>query len=771
MKINSTLINDEEFKWVKNSILNADSIDGEGSFRVSLVEYINDTADNDDDKYFYDMLPFVRFLTPGSDAIAYTDESKRIFLNAPCQHIGKNFKQWDFTFDHECLHQLWDTFGVKDKIIANGYEYNHMVLNIASDCVINDYLSHYRRKEQAPNTITPRYLSEQFGVEYDRNIDTQYTLYLKLIEKKDNIEKDPVCQQVEGKIKPKEVRKKKGPTPPPPPPPKGKHSKDFIKGWTDAIKDVVGKKVDPTDPNLKPKNTGNEEYDAGYNAAINNMKKGIEDGIDINTGGGGGKKGPQSDLPQIPWDIDDKSDNNDGSGGTGKDDSDNKDSSSKKSAADSAKKSASDAQNAADAAKEAADAAQKAADAAKEAGDENADDMQDAADKAAEAADKAQRAADKASDAAEEAAGAGDDTEEANDAAKRADKAAKEAADAAKEAADAAKEAGDLGEESDDSDTHDAAKKAQNAAKKAQNASDKANGDESGDDNNNSDSNDQNDSDSSTQKPGTGHIAPVESTKDLEKLKKDAADVINEYKNKIAGDLGEFLAKCKSSVKLEKDGLAAHVTKGVKGWNVELDNRINKFVKQKVFQKKRQWQSTYSRIRRGTGYVKIGEPLQPGRRVKDDTMIINVAFYIDRSGSMSGSLDTVFNASYEICEALKKKYRKEKVVEDVIFKILAFDDRISEVKYGNKTTPGGGTMSMSQLMKSIKQYSNNYLINVVITDGYFEINDSEVKKFINDVNGIVVYIVNRDFPEMEKLANQLKTKLFFIRADGNFKIK
>ena len=768
MKINSTLINDEEFKWVKNSILNADDIDGEGSFRVSLVEYINDTADNDDDKYFYDMLPFVRFLTPGNEAIAYTDESKRIFLNAPCQQIGKNFKQWDFTFDHECLHQLWDTFGVKDKIIANGYEYNHMVLNIASDCVINDYLSHYRRKEQAPNTITPIYISEQFGVEYDRKIDTQYTLYLKLIEKKNKIEKDPVCQQVEGKIKPKEVRKKKGPTPPPPPPPQGKHSKDFIKGWTDAIKDVVGKKVDPTDPNLKPKNTGNEEYDAGYNAAIGNMKKGIEDGIDINTGSGGGKKGPQSDLPRIPWDIDGESDNDDGSGGSGKDNSDNKDSSSKKSAADSAKDSASDAQNAADAAKEAADAAQKAADAAKEAGDENADDMQDAADKAAEAADKAQRAADKASDAAEEAAGAGDDTEEANDAAKRADKAAKEAADAAKEAADAAKDAGDLGEESDDSDTQDAAKKAQDAAKKAQNASDKANGDESGDDNNDSNSND---SDSSTQKPGTGHIAPVESKKDLEKLKKDAADVINEYKNKIAGDLGEFLAKCKSSVKLEKDGLAAHVTKGVKGWNVELDQRINKFVKQKVFQKKRQWQSTYSRIKRGTGYVKMGEPLQPGRRIKDDTMIINVAFYIDRSGSMSSSLDTVFNASYEICEALKKKYHKEKVVEDIIFKILAFDDRISEVKYGNKTTPGGGTMSMSQLMKSIKQYSNDYLINVVITDGYFEINDSEVKKFINDVNGIVVYIVNRDFPEMEKLANQLKTKLFFIRADGNFKIK
>ena len=167
----------------------------------------------------------------------------------------------------------------------------------------------------------------------------------------------------------------------------------------------------------------------------------------------------------------------------------------------------------------------------------------------------------------------------------------------------------------------------------------------------------------------------------------------------------------------------------------------------------------------------MGEPLQPGRRVKDDTMVINVAFYIDRSGSMGSALDTVFDAAYVICDALKKKYRKDKVVNNnIIFKILAFDDDIDEIKFGNKTTFGGGTMSMSDLLKSIKRYTNNYLINVVITDGYFDINDSEVKKFIEDVNGIVVYIVNRDFPEMEKLAKQLNTKLFFIKADSAFKI-
>ena len=768
MKINSTLLNDEEFKWVKNSIINADDVDGEGAFRVKLIEYINDTADNDDDKYFFDMLPFVRFLEPGSEGIAYTDESKRIFMNAPCQHIGKNFKQWDFTFDHECLHQLWDTFGVRDKLVAEGYEYNHQILNIASDCVINDYLSHYRKKEQAPNTITPKYLKERFGVEYDRKVDTQYSLYLKLIEKQDKIENDPLCKEVNqdfgGKIKPKEVRKKEGPTPPPPPPP-GKHSDDFIKGWTDAIKDVVDKKVKPTDPNLKPKNTGNEEYDAGYNAAINNMKKGIEDGIDISDGGGGGK-GPQSDLPQIPWDIDNQS--GDGkSGESSKNDPDSKDGKSGKSDADSAKDAADAAQNAADAAKEAADAAQDVADAAKAAGDENADEIHDAADKAAEAAKKAQDAADKAKEAAEDAAEAeaDGDSKGAGDAAKEAEDAAKEASKAAKEAADATKTAGDLGEESEDADTQKAGEKANKAADKANNASNNSDGD--GDGGSNDPNNNQNDGD---KKAGKGHIAPVETAKDLEKLKKDAEEVINEYKNKLAGDLGEFLAKCKSSVKLEKDGLAAQVTKGVKGWNVELDQRINKFVKQKVFQKKRQWESTYSRVKRGTGYVKMGEPLQPGRRVKDDTMVINVAFYIDRSGSMGSALNTVFDATYVICDALKKRYRKEKVVDDIIFKILAFDDGIDEIKFGNKTSLGGGTMSMSELLKEIQNHTNNYLINVVITDGFFTINDSQVKKFIEDVNGIVVYIVNRDFPEMEKLANQLNTKLFFIKADGEFKI-
>ena len=40
------------------------------------------------------------------------------------------------------------------------------ILNVASDCVINDYLSFIRKKEMPDNLITPEYLKEKYGVEY-----------------------------------------------------------------------------------------------------------------------------------------------------------------------------------------------------------------------------------------------------------------------------------------------------------------------------------------------------------------------------------------------------------------------------------------------------------------------------------------------------------------------------------------------------------------------------------------------------------------------------
>jgi hypothetical protein len=37
-----------------------------------MVEYIDDTADNEDDQFFYDMISHIQFLNPKDEAVAYT---------------------------------------------------------------------------------------------------------------------------------------------------------------------------------------------------------------------------------------------------------------------------------------------------------------------------------------------------------------------------------------------------------------------------------------------------------------------------------------------------------------------------------------------------------------------------------------------------------------------------------------------------------------------------------------------------------------------------
>ena len=56
MEIKSSLLNYKEFNYLKDSIIKIYQIDGKDKFRVRLVEYINDTSDNNDDMFFYEML-------------------------------------------------------------------------------------------------------------------------------------------------------------------------------------------------------------------------------------------------------------------------------------------------------------------------------------------------------------------------------------------------------------------------------------------------------------------------------------------------------------------------------------------------------------------------------------------------------------------------------------------------------------------------------------------------------------------------------------------
>ena len=667
MEINSSLLNSKSMRFVKQSLIDISKIDNKEKFRVKLINYIDDSSTDNEDEFFFEMLSFLRFLKPSSKSIAFTTPNKLIYMNAPNGgKVGESVRKWDFIYCHECLHQLWDTFGVKEQIEKAGIEYNHKLLNIASDCVINEYLRDKRKKEHFENGIYPEVIEKDFGVKYDYRNDTQFTLYLKLLEQKNKLKdfekNNPGMiddDMPKEKLKPKSTEKVK--TPPPPPGPSEKHSKDYIKGWKDAIKDVVGKKVDPLDKDYKEKNTGNDEYDNGYNDCMKDIITGLTDGIAL--GDSSNNAGGSGDLPQIPWDIDNEKQSSSSSSSGSSEDSDDSDNS-------------------------------------------DNDDMDDDIDNSSSSA--------------------------------------QDAADEAKEAA----------ENGDEKVEEKATKKAKEEAKKAKAASDKA-------------SNEAGNGDDDTEL--------VETEADLEQIRKNAEAIIEKYKNKIVGDFGSFIKKCKSSVALKKDGLGVNNQRGMASWNEKLNANVNAFVKKKIFQKKRQFEKTYSRVKRGSGFIEFGKPIEPGRKVREQKLTINACFYVDCSGSMGGDrLENATKAIYRISEGLKKHFSKDKIVEDVVFKLVAWDTSFYDVKWGNKIQAKGGTMSLEDLVEGVIDKSADYLINIIITDGEFSNSSaSKIEKLLsNNIEGMFAFVINNSNCTLVKnIAKKYSDKIFYIEASSNFELK
>lgn len=631
MEIKSSLLNSKELKLLKDSLIAASEVDGKENFRVRLIEYIDDTADNEDDEFFYDMIEFCRFLKPDDETTAFTTPDHVIYLNAPGV-FGEKIREWDFVYCHECLHQLWDTFEVGDKIKNNGVKYDHYVLNIASDCVINDYLAAIRKKTAPPDGITPEYLKEKYDIDYDRKVDTQYTLYLKLLEVAEKLKKDQVCQNAQD-----------------------------------------------------------------------------GDGQGEGQGDGQGQGGS-------------------GSGSSG--DSGNS------SSGDSNNQTASDAQKSADEAKKAADKAQQNVDSGKG--------SQADADAAKDAAKDAQDAADRAKDCADK----GDKEGEA--------KAAQEAKDAADRAKKAAGEDGKDGDGKDGkgSDGKDGAGKDGNAGSE-EGKSGKGRGKGDGKD------------------KGTGDLGEMTEEQKAQ-IKSKAEGIIKKYKEKITGAFGDFVKKCKNSVKCDPNGLANNTRKGKGAWNKQMDVAINAYVKKNLDKKRRQFEQTYKRVKRGSGIVKMGAPIIPGKRIKDDKMPINIAYYIDRSGSMGGCINQVFEAAFKISEALKQRFRKDKLVKSTDFRTFVFNDYMKEIKFGQTASAAGCTMSFDEILEFISKNTKTMLINIIITDADFPVDEAKVKEFLKTgVDGLVIFITNCENAQVKKIANEnaFKTKLIYILADANFNIE
>ena len=82
-----------------------------------------------------------------------------------------------------------------------------------------------------------------------------------------------------------------------------------------------------------------------------------------------------------------------------------------------------------------------------------------------------------------------------------------------------------------------------------------------------------------------------------------------------------------------------------------------------------------------------------------------------------------------------------------------------------------GTMDFDDLLGRIVKETNNYMINIIITDAEFNIKENEVNKFLNEVDGFVIFVTNNSSSPVEEIAKKNKLKLLYIQADSQFTTK
>lgn len=686
-------IDEPEFEYVKNSLLEIDEKNRQ--FAIDLVDYVNDTSWTEDDEFFYDMLEFLRFTK--ETKLAETDINGMIYLNPP---QGKTIKNWDFYYCHECMHQLWDTFGVADRIKSKGIKYDHELLNIASDCVINDYLRTNRGKDGTNDIIYPEDIEKAYGVVYDRRKDTQFTLYLKILATGKGAGA-MFKQPWDGKtLKPRKITRV------PPPGSNGhdgpdtdwEYSEDFVKGWTDAIKDVLNKKVDPL--KFKPLHNVIEStvtvscggtYEEGYNAAIEIIKQGLEKGL-IVQGPGGDPGSDTTNLPRIPWDIPQDPNNKNGKGKGGSD-----------------KPVEQEVEEAAEAAAQ-ADAATRSM--PNKMGDPNS---QGLADEAKKAAKRAKDAADKAS----KALARGDEKE-----------ARKQAGIAKSEAADAigkSLEAQGLKPE-----------KGKGGKGRSKN--------------------------------GEWSETFQREQTDMDKIKRAHDDIIKKVTNKITGDLGGFLDKCRDSQDLK--GLETGANKGMNGWGKRALKSVNSYIEDTWGNPR--WEPTYKKFNKRQGIPKEGDLLMKGKRKIQDKFNLLMNFFLDRSGSMDQGqpkrIENACDAMYSVARGLKKNWTNTETIENVDFGFYTWGtNAIKQIKMGQVPNADDGTDDIDVTVNKIVNGGYMANVNFILTDGDTDVNEPQMEELLSSSPDmwVIVCISGKDASTHQSLMSKYKNYIW-IQCSSSF---
>lgn len=817
-------------------------------FRYDFTKYIDRSARFNGYRFFWEMLPMLRFAN-NKIAPGYTNAKKEIYLNIPWKTIETNNLNWLFIYYHECLHQMFDTFKVEEHIKKEkNLKFNHDVLNVASDCVINEHLHSYcNMPYPSDKLITPEYLKENFGVEYDKRKDTQFDLYVKLIAKVKEIVNDPVVQQMRGGALESEAEIEGGGGGQQPKTNKIPTSDDWKRGSKEARKaandilekysKLAGKKpgeklskeetiellkkalpeiealmnnpIAVMDSYVMASNEfmkiyekqeefkdGMKTYEEGWDYAVNDVVNQVSQMIDQlengESGGVGGTPPPQDDEEQVqdvpendpteekPFlpkvnqtgsssmssgDDSDDSDSNDNQDNDESDESE-KDTSEMTSeeAAQSAKSSARAAQ------KEASQARQKANDMKQNSDGSNSDETEQAEQNAQDAEDAAKRAQD-AADKAQEAAENGD-LETAQEEAQN----AKDAAREAKGKNNAIKDSNRTDEPGEDT----ADGKNTGSEDKGSIKTSKANAlNEDGVDWN---SDDRETEESNKQWGDFSAEVKTYAKKIGEMSEAEARSIIRRFARCSDPVIKDFVRKCEESETKKEKGIILDVKneKVNYSWANSFSDTIKNAIKQKVRKRVKEWEETYARPNRRQGIIRDGDIIKKGKRPLKNKMTISMAFYVDRSGSMMSDnnrrLENIMNFIYGLSDTIMKKYRRNPVVEECLFRTFVFGEGMTEVERSRVPNASGGTAPLHKVLGNIIQRTPNAMINVIITDAEMDFNISDIKSKLNELSGMVVFITNDSnvadvLKPLDVVTTSNKTPKFkLVKAPQNFDI-
>lgn len=209
-------------------------------------------------------------------------------------------------------------------------------------------------------------------------------------------------------------------------------------------------------------------------------------------------------------------------------------------------------------------------------------------------------------------------------------------------------------------------------------------------------------------------------------------------------------------------------------WFAELKGSVMNYCRNKLNGLKRKTVLTYKVPRRGDVWKsESNASIYPGRRITNEKMDISVSFFIDISSNMEGeSNKNSFKAAYTIGESLKKSdnFARDRNVNKVLPEVWAFNTSLKKCDWGEIPDTDGERLDLDELLEIIKNESAHSLVNIVITDGEFVVDD-RAADLINKLDGLFIYVTNKSDTNFGQLAQNIKDKVKYIKADANFTLE